>query len=194
MMVEGKGRVAPAPIIVRISMADWIALGDEANRRAERRGYASGRTAWARGLASSGTEFPVVGVLPPARAAILKGLLGEHAACVWSREASVDLAERRFGDGGVDLRMGNVPVQVKTRMRPPSLVRTTEADAQRYRAYVFCAWDGADCIALLGWSHRAEVVKCAKVLGKGGAHHNYAVEDAALLPMPRLRTFCEARR
>lgn len=192
MLTEGRGLHAPAPIWYGINRPTWKELHIETLKRAKRDDYANGKTQWKRGL-SEPTKFPNIEYpLDANQSAIMKGFIGEYAVSRWA-ETYPDYALRKHGDGGRDVVVAGVPIQVKTRVFPPSLVRESEYDRLRsYRAFVFCEWDRHERVAILGWIHGQHLALLERKQAKAG-HVNIIVPDDQLEPMNRLRAFLRAR-
>lgn len=193
MLTEGRGFHAPARLWFSINRPTWKELHIETRKRAKRDDYANGKTQWKRGLGEP-TQFPTIEYpLDSNQSAIMIGFLGEAVVARWAG-IYPDYALRRNGDGGRDVVVAGVPIQVKTRRYPPSLVRESEYDGLRsYSAFVFCEWDRHERVAILGWVHGQHLGGFERRLGKGGKHINIVVPDEQLEPMSRLRDFLEAR-
>ena len=97
-------------------------LEDVAYKREQRRGYASSRDTWRHGIISNPTYV---------------GCVGEHAAAKYLSQRlgvriEIDTEDRPNGDGGVDIVVFGVRIQVKTRTRDvrPPMVLLKRADEQ----------------------------------------------------------------
>jgi hypothetical protein len=106
--VEGLGRIAPTSVAIHLESSEVRLLRDEARRRVAYRNYrGAGKTHWQNGAIGNAEE------------AVAVGMLGELAFAKWAERClhlatSIDLAERPFGDGGLDYQVGRYRVQVKT--------------------------------------------------------------------------------
>ena len=186
MLVEGKGIIAPAPVRITISTSVLARLRDVAEDRDRRRGYAARRDAWGRGFVKNPT---------------LVGLVGEAAICEYVStrgfRQSVDYHWRPFGDGGRDLVVEHLIIQVKTRRKNVSgcsLIRR----GQRGRIvplacdlFVFVQWseDAPEGAYLLGWQWAMFILRHAGFARSPLAtadHWNLNVPDPFLQPMNRL--------
>lgn len=168
-------------------------LRDAAAQRAAFRGYALRSDAWGRGFI---------------RDPILVGLVGEHATCqLLTRRGfrcGVDLALRPNGDGGRDIEVGGLVLQVKTRRKgigQRSLVK--RGDRGRIlpfqcHVFVFAEWNDEPPLygpLLLGWiwapDARREAFERSPIAT--ASHWNLKIRDAALLPITRLIDELQAR-
>jgi hypothetical protein len=183
MRIEGKGNVEPCPVRVSISKADLALLSSEADRRNRHRGYASGGTAWKRGL----TRNP-----------ILMGMVGELATERFLCEQGIRCTVLDFslndGDGGKDAEIANVVYQVKTGsgMFATCLVRriSDRHDLQELVAdrFIFCCWSYGDAVCILrGWCTR-EVLRAdsKRMKARKGNHHNLEIPATSLSRMQDL--------
>jgi len=113
------------------------------------------------------------------------GLLGEIA--FWRVAGlKLDLKTQARGDGGVDFRIGNCPIQLKTRdtnryTRPDMLI---EDDQEKQSIYVLAELDSTDIstVTLVGWATRSHIGSASdNIYGK-----RFVVSRRDLLPMGEL--------
>lgn len=202
-MVEGRGKVAPAPVTVTITPNEMGVLWQESVRRNARRQYAKRSTQWGRGL--TGAKFvpaldrEVSGDVFP----ILAGLVGEWAAYrVLHKSAGeaggVDTAIRDTGDRGIDLILAGISIQVKCRTTAcPLLVRKRQGHRLcpiRSQVFVFCHWQREWAVDVLGTVSRKDVQAWEVRDGKGRGHQNYVGSEADLFPIGRLATAIHVAR
>lgn len=191
MDTEGFGSKAPAPARLVLDFGTQILIAKAATQRAAFRNY--GGTRWGKGLKQA-IHIPGIGDLSERERPIYAGLAGECAvADVINRRlklivAEVDLKNRTYGDGGVDLKVLGARLQVKTRQSHDrrSLIRATDERGNStlpdVHAYVFCEWLGGDLVSVLGWLDSRRVVDRPRRPGKGD-WMNVEVIDTELEPM-----------
>jgi len=138
---------------------------------------------------------------------ILKGMVGEHAMCVYLSRNGLrlfaDLSLRERGDGGCDVLAAGLVLQVKT-MSPRNyrqlLIRRVDSQ-KRLRglecdAFVLAHWPGKLDVHLLGWiwaGRASEVGRLRLSPINGAGHWNLVIPDKALFPLPDLRTEIDLR-
>lgn len=203
---EGQGVVAPARVKVTVDDAALRLLNEEAERRANWRGYAGRSDAWGRGFLQ-GKPVGGIGRVHSSVLPILCGLVGEWAACdylnrrVGWKEFATDLALRRGGDGGIDLagKRSCIRIQVKLRQRDKSvsLVRKTRSNGsevpQNAYVYIFTEWRYGNTCDLLGFVMQDDLLKRSPVeQSHVDTHTNYVVPDEMLQPMSRLVLMVQA--
>jgi hypothetical protein len=160
------GRVAPSPALVTLTPSDVELVRMVAERRNRYRGYTYRPDAWGRGFVTN-----------PA----LHGLLGELAACAFINKRlgtrlSIDSEDMRNGDGGVDIRVRGVSVDVKTRVTGHRcLVRRFDEHKRLMPltadVYLFAQMESARRIWLLGWMSSADMVSLARFEKSSRADH-----------------------
>lgn len=202
VQVEGLGKRKPSALEEVLTDSAMRILVAAANSRAKFRGYRSGETQWQRGL-TGGISIMNVGTISPEATPIAIGLFGEYACAVaidkhCGTKTAVDLMLRINGDGGRDLVVGGVAIQVKTRKRDTGshLVRAFNERGQRIQnsasMFAFCTWSvGHRIVSVDGCLPRSLVEAMPVVEAVRGTHRNYEVNDCELLPMARL--FAEIR-
>ena len=193
MQVESVGhRVAPSPVIVRLTPGDVLLIEEIARKRDEFRGYSRRPDQWGRGFLRTMSPTKV-------------GLLGEHATATWlNRNAgcrlSVDADPKPWGDDGTDLQTDGIGIQVKTRATAKrNMFRRLDGRGRlrpmRCDLFVFCRYASDREIHLLGWLKSHEVTRMAKnVKSPVGNHWNLVVEDYDLTTIRRLVDEIEVRR
>lgn len=194
MLVEGMGTIAPAPVRIGLSRTELRILRDIAEQRNVYRGYARRADAWGRGFIKN-----------PA----LVGLVGEHAVCKFLTcrgfQRFADTALRPTGDGGRDIEVMGLVLQVKTRRNGigrRSLVK--RGDRGRIvplscDVFVFVQWaeESPDEAQLLGWLWAKDASRTASFERSpipDATHWNLKIPDVLLLPMSRLGDELVARR
>jgi hypothetical protein len=204
MIVEGIGKKAPTPVTVIVARHEMLVILQEAQRQSDHRGYARGGT-WAQGLKGD-VVIENVGLITRAVRPAFCGNLGEYAACCHINRkfgievAACDFILRKFGDGGIDLKVFGLTLQVKTREsnRHGNLIRRIDDRGKvlefSAQAFVFCEWGGFDSVQLLGWEWTKAIENREVVPAIVGDHQNIVVEDEDLQPMNRLVDNLEARR
>lgn len=203
MIAEGKGIIAPARCKIAFNDHERRVLFQCAlhlNRYKSDGG-------WAGGFVGS-IEVPNLGTLPPTAAPIYVGKLGEWAVTELARRRfgalvpPVDMTRKPLGDGGEDLIILRLGMQLKTRRRKDavSLVRVTD-DRKRPiglkgDVHVFCEWLGSGdmIVGVLGWKWTRDLAKYPHVPARRGDHLNIEIPDTHLQPMTRLWAEIESRR
>lgn len=151
------------------------------------RGYSRRRDAWGKGLV-------------PGKSATFVGLMGEHAVAVYlSRRGFpmfADVTLRPCGDGGADIHVVGLRLQVKTRRKGlggRNYVRRVDRGRIvpfNCDAFVFAQWDETPTnpVLLLGWAWRKDVATGTFERSPIGAaqHWNLRIQDVDLQPMSRL--------
>lgn len=203
MIAEGKGIVAPAPLKILFSDHERRVLFQCA-QHLDRYDSNGG---WRGGYVGP-IEVPNLGTLPSTAAPIYVGKLGEWAVTELARRRfrslvpPVDMTRKPLGDGGEDLLILGLGMQLKTRRKADrvSLVRVTD-DRKRPvplkgEVHVFCEWLGAGdmIVKALGWKWTREMVRYPQVPARRGEHLNIEIPDADLYPMSRLWAELESRR
>lgn len=184
MITEGTGMRAPAPVKIRLSAGDMTMLRAAAEEL-ESRKYGKRTDTWGKGLVAS---------------PMFVGLCGEHACCVFlnrklSTNVQVDTVLRRYGDGGADIVLMGLRIQVKTRSSGKrNLIRRVD-DTKRLRglsvhAFVFAQLlEAQRLVHLLGWCHATDARKNGRLSKSArGEWWNIEVEEKYLLPMNDLVT------
>jgi hypothetical protein len=190
MLVEGKGLVAPAPAPITVPRNVYAYYVEQAQRRRSFQRYAQRADAWGRGLTTSPE---------------LTGFLGHWAFCNYlnrrmGTSLAPDMVPRRGGDGGVDIVIGNVTIQVKTRVTSRrNLIRRVDA-AKKMRGLVcklfaFARWEPEQMrVSLLGWSEALSVLDVGRLRKSPRANHfNLDVGDEHLESVARLPDWVRAR-
>ena len=195
MVVEGKGRVAPAPIQVHLSRIEINQIIDGVRTGLNR--YGARIDGWGKGLLS-GIESEFLRNVPGDQKPAVAGKCGEYALWVLaSRRLSpaecppVDFTRLSRGDGGIDLRLGGSSIQVKTRLTSrTNLIRHTNSagivQVLAGDAFVFCKWDGALVVDVLGWIRTRDIPSMPLKDSPRGDWTNFDVSDSDLFPMSRL--------
>lgn len=183
MLREGTGLVAPAPVSIKLSRGDAAMLQRFAHERDNYRQYTQRRDRWGKGLIGGATFF---------------GYCGEHALCVFLNRKlrtrlAVDTVPRRRGDGGLDVVVCGLGLQVKTSVTSAlNLIRRFDAAAGirplKSDVYVFARWHGESLtVDLLGWAPRRDVLAFSvRQKSERAPHHNLVVPHDRLRPMAQL--------
>lgn len=191
MLVEGRGLVAPAPVVIALDPGAIELIAQEARERIARRNYAGRSDLWGRGMISD---------------AVFVGMVGERAFAKYATQRGFplapDVAFRKRGDGGIDFTLEGLRVQMKTRRSTTksNLIRRRDhrgrLRALSCQAYVFASYDrAAQTVALLGWINVRHIADASVVrMGVGGQHENLSIDDRHLVPIARLFEDAAARR
>lgn len=204
MIAEGKGVIAPAPKLVSFSDHERRVIFQAAIDLDRYAGAAGG---WRRGY-SDPLDIPTLGKLEATTATIYVGLLGQEAVRKLAQNhfgdlvLSNDFRRHENGDGGIDLRILTLSLQVKTRKHPtlPTLVRVDNGEGMAVPltgdAHVFCHIPdrGGFIVRVLGWKWTRDLKRYPSVPAVRGCHFNIEVPDADLEPMSRLWAEIESRR
>lgn len=204
MNAEGIGIKAPSPHKVILTDHDMRCIVHEAKKRAAAK-YANATDRW-----SCGQKPPIhirnVGKITSTERPIVAGLLGEHVVSRLIKKrhgsgvAALDLAIRRYGDGGIDLQAFGERIQVKTRQSPKhgNLVRRVCHSGFvvpiNASYFVFCEWSGSMSVSILGCISAALVLELPLVPGVSGHWQNAVVDDRLLEPFGRLLDNIAARK
>lgn len=183
MQVEGIGKVSPAGIPFRVSSDDWAWLKIIVQKRNEYRGYSQSRNTWKRGIIPDGEMIGICGEF---------GLTQFLNSRLRARLA-VDDRLLTDGDGGKDVELYDLTMQVKTRgTSTKNLIRRVD-DRRRLRPsvadlFVFAQFDCRSRDGrLIGWIWTKTVRLVAKhQKSTRGDWWNDYIADAELLPMDRL--------
>lgn len=202
---EGRGHLAPAPLEVTLSRSEMLTIYGIA---LELDRYASRSDTWGKGL-RNGVTIEGIGALTSTQRAIFAGKIGEYAVrelarrrkSISRRVPPIDTSVRVAGDGGVDLQILGLSLQVKTRQRAGvgNLVKR-EAECGRTiplmgDAHCFCEWvPPAFAVRVLGWAWNANLEGLPTVPAIVGSHRNIEVPGRTLLPMFRLWAELESRK
>lgn len=201
---EGRGHLAPAKLSVLLAPEEMLALYRIAlhlNR------YENRSDKWGRGICDSLT-IDGVGELNPRQRAIFAGKIGEHAVRELARRRpfgslvpAIDIGTRVNGDGGVDLDILGMRLQIKTRQRAggSNLIKRIDEGGNVLslfgEAHVFCEWvPPAPRVFIVGWLWNRDIVGMPIVPSPVGKWKNIEVPGAALLPLFRLWAELESRR
>jgi hypothetical protein len=166
-----------------------------ADKRDRYRNYAHRSDVWGRGL----TKSP-----------IYVGLVGEYATVDYCARRGfrcpIDLSLHPWGDGGRDMVIEGLTIQVKTRRKGigrRSLIRRGDAQGRilplTCEVFVFCQWDetGDADPSLLGWIWAMQIYRTGYFERSpivSASHWNLRILDTTLLPMNRLIDELEYRR
>lgn len=179
---EGRGRVAPSPIQIKVQPADMRWLTEVAMRRDEHRGYSMSRDSWKRGMVSNPTLIGMVGEFAIERFLLRRGI------------ASSFVDDRlNNGDGGVDGEIHGITYQVKTAQRLYSTCLVRRVNGRGVRPlvadrFIFACWKNGDAVCLLrGWCTKSDVRRySSRIKSTRGEHHNLEMPACELSPMGRL--------
>ena len=193
MLREGKGNIPPKPVEVPIYDNELAKLSTEAERRAKARGYAQRSDVWGNGLI---------------RNPILVGLVGELAVTKYlasklAIKLSVDMEDKPSGDGGNDVLVYGVSIQVKTRRQRGTvwIRRRSESGRIQVLKWILCVaatWNPDDPAAvniatLDGWKMRKDLPSQSSYTdARVGFHMNLELDDSLLEPMDSLVEYLRA--
>lgn len=202
-MIEGRGSIAPKPVRIVLTDHDLLAVIQsvkELNR------YSTRTDDWGKGLigdAPSALREKVS--LTHQEVPIVAGKLGEYA--LWSLATRrfgdvfppVDFGRRARGDGGIDLKMFGIELQVKTRVTSSqNLVKAFDERGVEIpltgHAHVFCSWDRQWFLNVLGWIRNKELSRMPVESSRRGSWKNFVMADSQLLPLCRLWNELDLRR
>jgi hypothetical protein len=205
MIVEGRGCVAPAVVPIRMDDGSLRTLLAASRHRDQFRGYRHKAGEWERGLAPA-VVIPGVGTIDQSVRAIMSGLVGEYATAWYLNSrvdgcpAAIDYALRSGGDGGTDLKVVGIDLQIKntTKADHPNMVRVVSARGKHLPltadAFVFSHWEFGRTVFLRGWC-KTSVVNCSPLADAiRGSHKNREVPCEHLDTMSSLCDYLNARR
>lgn len=192
MVAEGKGEIIPAPLPVILSEHDLLCIIQGAIEISR---YNECTDTWKKGLLATAVLPRLVG-LTNSEKPIVGGKCGEYAfRCVVPKKYQrfvppIDFKRRAKGDGGIDLRIGNTEVQIKTRVTSrQNLVRITKNGMRLPlvgEVFVFCEWRGDQWAHVLGWIPKGTLVRMPVEPSRCGRWDNFVVDGKKLLNMSRL--------
>lgn len=184
MESEGHGRCQPKPHRVEVTRGD-VQIAYEFAREYVADKQHAGKGGWRGGTAWPFTAFGIdVGT---DYAGTVVGKVGEIAMCKLCG-VSPDLAIRRRGDGGEDLRIPCGPVQVKTATGNFS-VRLVRLPAENVPWFVFATWlDYSHEVLVHGYMHKSLIERqpVGRAKKNGGGWRNYEVPLDHLYPIASL--------
>jgi hypothetical protein len=196
MIAEGLGKVKPIAVEVRMTSGVLSLLYGHAIKQANRN-YTPQYSGWKGGLVRP-VLIPNAGMLQKHELPVFAGILGEWGVCEYINRhfprpvAKMDLEERRYGDGGIDLDPFGTSIQVKTRLKDnnPSLIRVKDDSGRTLDAwikpeiYCFCSYDVAcgGWVNFLGWQKTSLLQLLPMVNSRIGRWMNIEVEDKRLNP------------
>lgn len=195
MQAEGRGRMPPKPVAIELTTSDFRVIAEESKRLAKHRAYSGGGGTWKPGIVQRPLVIPGFGEVEQAERAVFIGQLGEYAVARCIRAGSVDFELKDGGDDGVDLRVGEWRLQIKTRQKPKtfSLIRRTTETGRRVpiksHLYAFVEWlpeSAPDVAHVLGWVYRKDVLSQPHEDGIGN-WTNFMVHDRELRTPASLR-------
>lgn len=203
MIVEGRGVVSPAPKRVALTNHDRRVLFDAARQLDH---YGEGSTGWRGGFVKP-IEIPGLGQLTRPQAAIYIGKCGEFAVNELARRRfgalvpPLDLQRRSHGDGGDDLVILALSLQIKTRVTADvNLIKVENEWGKVFPlsgdVNVFCAFPDPHglIVEVLGWKWTRELAAYRHVPGRRGSHLNIEVPDADIVCMDRLWAEIDSRK
>lgn len=169
-------------------------LTEIARDREKRRRYSASENPWRRGIIQNPT---------------LVGLVGEFALSLFlsnrlRERVEINTRDEPRGDGGVDLPVYGIPIQVKTRTNRNDILIRRETDNGfilpiRWEVCVSVTWTEGDLVAMLdGWVRKSRMFEDADfVRGRRGSWMNLELGDEFLEPMgelPRYLKICKDMR
>lgn len=185
-VVEGRGRIAPAPILVCLDDGDMDMIDRMGQRRADERKYEQRNDRWGRGLTSD-----------PIRV----GFIGQFAVKRWldrqmgKEICMMDESYKPMGDGGIDLKAAGITMQVKSTAKAPDatgdmLIRrvsgTKRVQSMTADIFLYVASAGGNRPELLGWIERRKIGDVRFGQSKVADHWNIEIPRDRLKPMNRL--------
>lgn len=204
MIVEGKGNITPLSKRYLVSDCERRAIYNFA-RGLHR--YDASATGWKAGFLQD-ICIPGFAPLVKQQATTFVGKMGEAAVRGLARQnlgnaiPPLDLELKHAGDGGVDLNIFGLSMQVKTRVKQRSvnLIRVVDARGNDQPLHgdihVFCEWldSGSMVVTVLGWMWTQSMLDYVIKPAWRGEHQNIEVPDADLQCLSRLWAELEARR
>lgn len=201
--VEGQGKVPPAPVGVELTRGDFTSVYEVARRLSPK--YRTRSDSWGQGL-RSGIVVPGVGRLSQAERPVFAGKLAEFAVRSLAARrfpgfvSDIDTALRPYGDGGVDLTVAGLALQLKLRQshKAVNLIKRVGTDGRLVRlggeAAVFCRWiPGESAVSVLGWMPNRSLLAYTPTPSERGPWLNIVAPDCDLLPLSRLWAEAESR-
>lgn len=197
VQVEGAGMIAPSAHVVVLTDNELRYLVLAAQQRQRTRRYAARADNWGQGLGAA-IVIPNVCSLDPATAAIMTGCVGEYATTLLinrrtKTKTAIDLKVRPDGDGGIDITVNGLGIDLKTRNKDYGtfLVRSHYDDGKKCSlkadAFAFATWSHSKAVHVHGWLWTRDVEQCEIAKAPGGRpHKNYVIHPHQLLPMTRL--------
>lgn len=199
MNTEGRGESAPGVVVIPLTDSDLMVIKERSVQQAMERDYRRRGDAWGQGL-TGGLQVKNSRDLRPDEAGPFIGMIGEYGVCSYLNRrlkidvAAMDFQRRQHGDGGVDLKIFGLTIQVKTRTKSfsVSLIKRAERSGLVVPlsacAYAFCQYtrEQQNVVQLLGWSWARSLLGYPLVPARRGDHMNIEVPDVTLLPMTSL--------
>lgn len=180
MIAEGKGIVAPPPVVIKLSRGDLNYLERLAKERKNHRSYSSFRSTWKNGVITD---------------AVMVGMVGEYSVLRYLNSkrlrVSNDMEELNSGDGGIDFVFAGRKYQIKTRVskRNRFVRRVTDRgilDPIVCDRFVFCSFDSRSTCTIDGWCDSEVVVDSRFSMSPRGRWFNANIQDEKLEPMTDL--------
>lgn len=197
--VEGRGIVPPKRVWIPMGREEFYSLKERAQQQAIERGYSSRRDSWGRGMVGRNRPSNAADLRDP-EYSIFLGLIGEWVTCKFINKrlkydaVAMDLSARRTGDGGFDMVVNGLRIDVKTQQKPetPGLIRRVSEYGDEIKfaadAYVFVFFDRnrQEGAYILGWIWSKDVARFTPLPAIRGGHLNIEVPNSLYLPVSRL--------
>jgi len=202
MLVEGKGEIAPKPIMFKVNAKTTRQLVHLARQQAIYRNYHGRLDQWGRGLIKSGEQI-LSETLPKASLPIFMGKMSEEVVSASINQHlgfTVTHAHHgllRHGDGGKDLTLCNVRIQVKCRRvkSKTNLIRRVTENGHLLQTnadvFVFCAWQNPSSIFILGWVLQRDLDNFSFGKSTVAGHWNFIIRDQGLRAHNSLKIHCQ---
>jgi len=181
MIVEGKGHVAPSPKIIELDEDETKVIRIRSKLIAEEKGY------------NPNNAF-VGWIGEGALAKYLREQLGVSRLC--------DACSHPYGDGGIDMTVYDVDLQVKTHRQGNSCVIARVKDKKlrefKFDIVVFCEMqtdplEPNQSCALLGYIFRKQISKWGAHERAQGGYWHIRIDPKYLSPMARLPKYLKAK-
>lgn len=203
MITEGIGQHAPSPVRELLTESDLRVVASASLQIAKYRGWSREAVGWKRGLIAEPLVIPRIGIIPAEAKPMFVGLIAEAAVVIYfNRRCGLQLSLKDqlllSGDGGADIEIGCLTMQVKSRQSSSShskqsisLVRYATGDGRHVfpscTAIVFCeTMLPAPVVKILGWIYTAHAIDREIVPARIGNHWNIEIADSLLEPMGSL--------
>jgi len=160
---------------------------------------------WGKGLLNgSVSALRVLSHLTKAEEPMVAGKTGEYVTRAFAVRRfgdifePIDFCRRTRGDGGIDLKLAGVTLQIKTRVDAPDLLVKKIDEWGRSlplcgMAHVFCDWKRDYHVKVLGWIRNRDMEGLPTAPSRRGNWLNWVIPENSLSPMSRLWSEMEVR-